>query len=67
VIAVQQALKDKGHDPGPIDGLMGPRTSAALRDFQSKEGIEATGKPDKQTLASLGVDAKSGSGEPGKK
>jgi peptidoglycan hydrolase-like protein with peptidoglycan-binding domain len=46
---------------------MGPRTSAALRDFQSKEGIEATGKPDKQTLASLGVDAKSGSGEPGKK
>jgi len=66
-MAVQQALKEKGHDPGPIDGLMGPRTSAALRDFQSKEGIEPTGKPDRQTLASLGVDARSDSGETGKK
>src|SRR3989441_2639309 len=26
----QMALKDKGHAPGPIDGIHGPRTSAAL-------------------------------------
>ena len=27
----QKALKQAGHDPGPIDGVMGAQTSAALR------------------------------------
>jgi hypothetical protein len=30
---VQQALVDAGYDPGPIDGIMGPRTKAALRKY----------------------------------
>ena len=34
ITKVQKALKEKGFDPGPIDGLMGSRTSKALRDFQ---------------------------------
>jgi hypothetical protein len=38
--AVQQALKDKGHDPGEVDGAMGPKTRAALRDYQQKEGLQ---------------------------
>ena len=29
-MAAQQALKDKGRDPGMIDGKMGRRTRAAL-------------------------------------
>jgi len=33
VRAAQQALRDQGFNPGPIDGRMGPRTSAALRDL----------------------------------
>jgi peptidoglycan hydrolase-like protein with peptidoglycan-binding domain len=32
---VQQALKASGHDPGPIDGILGPRTKAALRSYAS--------------------------------
>ena len=28
---VQEALKAQGHDPGPIDGVMGPQTQQALR------------------------------------
>jgi len=31
---VQQALVDKGMDPGPVDGLMGSKTRQAIRDFQ---------------------------------
>jgi membrane-bound lytic murein transglycosylase B len=58
VTAIQQALKDRGHDPGKIDGLMGPRTRAALREFQTAEGIEPTGRSDETTLAALGVEAK---------
>jgi hypothetical protein len=30
---VQQALLAAGYDPGPIDGIMGPRTKAALRKY----------------------------------
>jgi peptidoglycan hydrolase-like protein with peptidoglycan-binding domain len=60
VRAVQQALKDKGHDPGEVDGVMGPKTQAALRDFQSKEGIKANGRLDSETMSKLGVQARAG-------
>lgn len=60
VKAVQQALKDKGHDAGAIDGKMGPKTQAALRDFQQKEGLKATGRADAETMAKLGVAANTG-------
>jgi peptidoglycan hydrolase-like protein with peptidoglycan-binding domain len=60
VKAAQQALKDKGHDPGPVDGVMGPKTQAALKDFQSKEGLTSSGQLDAETMSKLGVEAKAG-------
>ena len=57
VQAIQTALKDKGHDPGPVDGHMGPQTRSALRAFQKKEGLPATGSADAKTLAALKVSA----------
>jgi peptidoglycan hydrolase-like protein with peptidoglycan-binding domain len=53
---VQQALKDKGHDPGPVDGIVGKRTSKALKDFQKAEGLQPTGKLDSETMAVLGME-----------
>jgi peptidoglycan hydrolase-like protein with peptidoglycan-binding domain len=61
VKAVQQALKDQGHDPGEVDGKMGPKTQAALRDYQQKQGLKATGRLDSETMAKLGVDSKTSS------
>jgi peptidoglycan hydrolase-like protein with peptidoglycan-binding domain len=58
VKAVQQALQDKGHQTGDIDGRMGPKTRAALRAFQQKEGLKSTGRADAETMAKLGVEAK---------
>ena len=58
VRGLQQALKDQGHDPGEIDGKMGPRTQAALRDYQQKQGLKATGQLDAETAAKLGVESK---------
>jgi peptidoglycan hydrolase-like protein with peptidoglycan-binding domain len=55
VMAMQQALRDKGHDPGPVDGVMGPRTRAALMDYQRKEGITPTGSWNDETATKLGV------------
>ena len=49
----QKALKQRGHDPGPIDGVNGPRTSAALKAYQQAQGLEATGRLDDSTLAKL--------------
>jgi peptidoglycan hydrolase-like protein with peptidoglycan-binding domain len=37
VNAVQKALQDKGMDPGPIDGVMGLKTMAALKAFQKDQ------------------------------
>ncbi len=55
--AVQQKLAELGHDPGRIDGLIGPQTRAALSAFQAEKGLPVTGKPDTSTLqALLGVD-----------
>jgi peptidoglycan hydrolase-like protein with peptidoglycan-binding domain len=62
VKAMQQALTDKGHDAGGIDGKMGPKTQAALRDFQQQEGLKATGRADADTMAKLGGSSSSDTG-----
>ncbi len=53
VRSAQQALRDRGFDPGPIDGVMGPRTTAAVKDFQQKENLNVTGSLDAETHARL--------------
>ena len=55
VAAAQQALQKEGLNPGPIDGYMGPRTSAAVREFQQKQQLQVTGQLDPETLGRLGV------------
>jgi hyperosmotically inducible periplasmic protein len=55
VIAMQQALKDKGFDPGGADGVMGPRTAEALKAYQKSENLPVTGTMNGDTGAKLGV------------
>ena len=52
---IQAALKAHGHDPGPIDGVMGRRTQEALRAYQAAQHLNATGQIDQKTLDKLGV------------
>lgn len=40
----QQRLKNLGYGPGPIDGIWGPLTEAALKGFQCDNSLEATGR-----------------------
>ena len=56
--SVQEALRDKGFDPGPIDGVMGRRTRAALRSFQQSKNIKANGDLDADTFQQLGVSSR---------
>lgn len=53
VSGAQARLLNLGYDPGPIDGLMGPRTAAALRRFQHDQKIGVTGQLDDQAKSAL--------------
>jgi peptidoglycan hydrolase-like protein with peptidoglycan-binding domain len=52
---VQEALKDQGYNPGPIDNVMGTMTKAALVKFQRDKGLPV-GQLDMETLKALGID-----------
>lgn len=43
VAATQLALVSRGFDVGAVDGVYGPRTAAAVSDFQSAAGLPVTG------------------------
>lgn len=49
----QQLLTALGFYSGPIDGIPGPRTAAALREAQKAYGLSVTGKATAETLAQL--------------
>jgi hyperosmotically inducible protein len=55
VRAAQEKLKEKGYDPGPIDGIWGPRTAAAVSEYQRKENLTVTSRLDSATLGKLDV------------
>lgn len=57
---IQLALKAAGFDPGATDGKMGPRTKAAVRDFQLAHGLEGDGKVGLKTWNKLESFLKSG-------
>lgn len=56
VSGMQQRLRNLGFDPGPIDGILGPRTRRAMREFQAAESgaeLVPSGEPDAETIARL--------------
>ncbi|MDD5155727.1 MAG: peptidoglycan-binding domain-containing protein [Candidatus Omnitrophica bacterium] len=53
VIEIQTALKNSGYYTGKIDGKIGPRTKAAIAEFQKANGLKADGKVGPKTWAAL--------------
>ncbi|NPV27082.1 MAG: spore cortex-lytic enzyme [Firmicutes bacterium] len=51
---VQWKLQQWGYYRGPIDGIYGPRTFAAVKDFQRKNGLTPDGVCGNATWAALG-------------
>ncbi|MEA5445383.1 lytic murein transglycosylase [Gammaproteobacteria bacterium AB-CW1] len=56
---LQARLREEGHDPGPVDGILGPATRRAIRSFQSEQGLVADGFPDPAVLDALDVSTSS--------
>ncbi len=57
VSRLQYLLQFASFNPGPIDGIFGPRTQAALVAFQaSQKELERTGVADQETWTALGAE-----------
>ncbi len=54
VKTLQLRLEIQGYDPGPIDGVFGRKTAAAVKQFQETQGLAATGAVDEATWEALG-------------
>jgi peptidoglycan hydrolase-like protein with peptidoglycan-binding domain len=52
---VQKSLNDKGYDSGPVDGVLGSRTRASIRQYQASEKLTVNGRLDVETAGKLGV------------
>lgn len=53
VLAMQQALVEKGYDVGKVDGLPGYKTRRSLGDWQQRNGLTPTCFPDASLKARL--------------
>ncbi len=51
----QAMLNSRGFEVGTPDGVMGPKTRNAIREFQRSAGIPVTGKVDGKLLSALGL------------
>jgi hypothetical protein len=50
---LQQTLNERGFHAGNVDGIWGPKTQAAIRNFQETENMQATGQITHETLSAL--------------
>jgi hypothetical protein len=50
---VQAGLRAFGHDTIEIDGIVGSRTRAAIREFQGLFGLPVTGEPDAKVVSKM--------------
>ena len=64
ILAMQRLLVQLGHDTGGTDGIVGPATIAAGRDFQRSAGLVPDGHPDRSFLRN--VETAAGGADPGK-
>ncbi len=62
---LQTVLSDQGLYDGPVDGIVGRRTRAALAEYQEREGLAHSPVLDLQTLQSLTAPGKASSGSQG--
>jgi len=51
----QRTLRELGYQPGPVDGVVGPKMKHALAKYQRSEGIRVTRRLDSETMARLDI------------
>jgi len=61
VTQIQKKLKNWGYYTGSIDGIYGSKTVAAVKKFQSNNGLTVDGIAGPKTLAAMGISSTSNS------
>src|SRR5438094_8115918 len=67
VQSVQQALKDQGFYYGNVTGEKSAETTAAVRRYQIRNGLQVTGELNPETLRSLNLSSSASSSRPASK
>jgi len=62
VEALQKKLAAMGINPGPVDGVFGPKSDHAVRRYQEQHGLEIDGIAGPMTLGALGLADESAAG-----
>ena len=62
VRTIQDKLQRWGYFSGPVDGIYGTKTAAAVKDFQRKNGLTADGVAGAATLRALGMSSGASTG-----
>jgi peptidoglycan hydrolase-like protein with peptidoglycan-binding domain len=66
IAQLQAELSDRGYDPGPQDGIVGPKVRTAIRTYQTDAGLPATGEATVSLLAHIqNATADANAGRPG--
>jgi N-acetylmuramoyl-L-alanine amidase len=52
---VQERLKELGYYDGAIDGIYGPNTAEAIREYQQAQGLAVTGSFNQETAQALQI------------
>ena len=65
ILGIQKALQQLGLNPGAIDGINGPKTQAAVKEFQKSHGLAADGVAGPKTQAALAQALKGGAAPAG--
>ena len=60
VSKIQTRLKSWGYFSGEVTGYYGSQTTEAVKRFQQKHGLSATGVADQKTLELIGISSSSG-------
>jgi len=53
IAQLQGELSQRGYDPGPQDGIVGPKVRTAIRTYQTDAGLPATGEATASLLAHI--------------
>ncbi len=57
VVRLQQHLRAAGHDPGPVDGLIGPKTIGSIKAYRQANGQTFDGRITRRLLAEIATAA----------
>lgn len=58
VRGIQRALMNEGYNPGPVDGVWGPRTDSAFMAFKRDNGLGGDNRISETALNELGIEVR---------